>query len=58
MSPKEYKPNYRVVYRTHYPLYHEPNPDKEKRAIARKNITKAYKKLGIFLNLDGVTFLD
>lgn len=58
MSLENCKHNYVRIYRTHYPLYHEPNPDKEKREIARKNIIQAYKKLGIFLNLDGVTFLD
>ena len=57
MSLEKRKPRYRVVYRTHYPLYHEPNPDKKIREIAAKSITEKYKKFGISLNLDAVTFL-
>lgn len=58
MSPEKCKSNKIRIYRTHYPLYHEPNPDKEKRAIARKSIINRYKKIGISLNLDEVTLLD
>ena len=57
MSPEKRKPNYVHIYRTHYPVYHEPNPDKKKRDIAKKSITEKYKNFGISLNLDEVTFI-
>ena len=50
MSP-ESKPNYRVVYRTHYRLRDENAVIDEKKAdIAKKYITEKYKNFGISLN--------
>ena len=57
MSPKESKPRYRIVYRTHYPIPDWSDIDEKRAAIAQKSITEKYKKFGIFLNLDEATFI-
>ena len=58
MSPVKRKPRYVCIYRTHYRLRDDNAViDENKAAIAGKSITEKYKKLGIFLNLDAVTFI-
>ena len=58
MSLEKRKPKYVRIYRDHYPLYHESNASEKEVAIARNSITEKYKKFGISLNFDGMTFLD
>ena len=57
MSPGKCKSNKIRIYRTHYPIPDWSNIDENRAAIAKKSITEKYKKFGIFLNLDEVTFI-